>query len=70
MIPLTSGLQTKLEVGNIHTDNNTFTKNFSRLHRLLIGLLDSEGNYVSVHDDYWRTYEVHELVKQALRIEM
>jgi hypothetical protein len=30
--------------------------------------LDHEGNLVSVDDDYSRAEEVHELVKQALKI--
>jgi hypothetical protein len=32
--------------------------------------LDHEGNLVSVDDDYSHTEEVHELVKQALKIEL
>ena len=32
--------------------------------------IDSEGNDVSVDDDYWRTDELHELVKKALNIEI
>ena len=32
--------------------------------------LDHEGNLVSVDDDYSRAEEVHELVKQTLKIEL
>jgi RNase H-fold protein (predicted Holliday junction resolvase) len=32
--------------------------------------LDHEGNNVSVDDDYSRTEQVHELVKQTLKIEV
>ena len=31
---------------------------------------DSEGNHVSVDDDYWWSDEVHELVNQSLNIEI
>ena len=31
---------------------------------------DSEGNHVSVDDDYWWADEVHELVNQSLNIEI
>ncbi len=33
-------------------------------------LIDPEGNLVSLDDDFSRADEVHDLVKQALKIEM
>ncbi len=47
----------------------------SKTRALLTGVesgdfIDPEGNLVSVDDDFSRAAEVHDLVKQALKIEM
>ena len=47
----------------------------SKTRALLTGVesgdfIDPEGNLVSVDDDFSRAVEVHDLVKQALKIEL